>query len=83
MKIFFHFSIPITVPTACARFHNDLAWQSEYILKDSYVNLQQVTDYPDGGHFAAMEVPKVLNEDIWSAVKKFQNYHNQKKLNKN
>lgn len=78
-----HFRIPITVPTACARFHHDLNWQSESLLKEGYKNLLQLTDYPDGGHFAAMEVPKELADDIWAAVKKFQNYHNQKKLNKN
>ena len=71
-------SLPIKVPTACARFHNDLVWQPEFILKDIYHNLLQITDYEQGGHFAALEHPQLLSDDIWSAVKKFEAYNQNK-----
>ncbi|XP_063244853.1 juvenile hormone epoxide hydrolase 1-like [Bacillus rossius redtenbacheri] len=61
--------IPVEVPTACALFPNELAYQSEFILKDKYKNLVQVSDMPRGGHFAAFEEPLLLANDVWSAVK--------------
>lgn len=48
-------------------------------LMDKYPNLLQSTEMPRGGHFAAFEEPELLSQDIFSAVKKFQEYHKNKK----
>lgn len=62
-----------TVPTACALFPHELDYQPEFLLKDRFSNLVQVTHMPRGGHFAAFEEPKLLSEDIWQAVGKMRN----------
>ncbi|GJQ78677.1 Jheh2 [Trypoxylus dichotomus] len=67
-------SIPIKVPIACAKFEHEILYQSDELLKHKYVNLIQSTDIPDGGHFAAFEVPDVLAKDVWNAFEKFLNY---------
>ena len=66
-------NIPVTVPTACARFPHELMYQSDWILQDKFKSLVQTTDFPTGGHFAAFEEPKLFAEDVWTAVKKFRN----------
>ncbi|KAI4471856.1 epoxide hydrolase 1-related [Holotrichia oblita] len=69
-------SIPITAPTACAKFENDIGiYQSDEVLKLKFTNLLQSTDFSDGGHFAALEVPQLLAKDMWSAFEKFLNYY--------
>ncbi|KAI4471850.1 epoxide hydrolase 1-related [Holotrichia oblita] len=73
---FSDFSIPITAPTACAKFENDIGiYQSDEVLKLKFTNLLQSTDFSDGGHFAALEVPQLLAKDMWSAFEKFLNYY--------
>lgn len=63
-------SQPIKVPTACARFSNDF-YTADGMLKDVHINLIQLNDY-EGGHFAAMQLPKILAEDIYNAVRLFE-----------
>ncbi|CAH0547782.1 unnamed protein product [Brassicogethes aeneus] len=62
--------IPIPVPTACARFENDF-YVADGLVGEVHPNLVQLTDHP-GGHFAALQLPQVLAEDIFSAVKIFE-----------
>lgn len=59
-----------TVPYGCARFRHDLFHSLDWQLKDKYTNLVHSTYYPDGGHFAAFEVPDVLYNDFIGFVKK-------------
>ncbi|KAK2586580.1 hypothetical protein KPH14_011459 [Odynerus spinipes] len=59
----------IKVPSACAQFPNEIVYQPEGLLKDAYVNLVRVNRMPRGGHFAAMEEPKLLADDIWESIK--------------
>uniref|UniRef100_A0A1B6JZ18 Epoxide hydrolase n=1 Tax=Homalodisca liturata TaxID=320908 RepID=A0A1B6JZ18_9HEMI len=59
---------PVKVPTAIARFPNELAHQPRCFLEKKFTNLVQVTDMPTGGHFAAFEEPKLLADDIWDFV---------------
>lgn len=66
-------SIPVTVPYACAKFKHEVSYFSDTMLKDKFVNLMQSTDFDDGGHFAALEVPELLAEDVWSAMQLFLN----------
>ncbi len=50
------------VPTAVAEFQIDLLPSKDFTNK--YFNVQQWTEMPKGGHFAAMEQPELLAEDI-------------------
>jgi len=54
---------PITVPTAVAVFPADLAQPPREFAERSY-NVQQWTEMPRGGHFAALEQPDLLAADI-------------------
>ncbi|XP_014484159.1 PREDICTED: juvenile hormone epoxide hydrolase 2-like [Dinoponera quadriceps] len=61
-------TLPVTVPSACVQFPHEIKLYPENILRDKYVNLVRVTKMPRGGHFAAMEEPKLLANDIWASV---------------
>ncbi len=54
----------VEVPTACALFPKELlAWPPRSYVERLY-NVTQWTEFPHGGHFAAMEEPAFLVEDI-------------------
>ncbi len=54
----------VEVPTACAIFPAEmLAWPPRTYVERLY-NVQQWTEMPRGGHFAAMEQPELLVDDI-------------------
>lgn len=63
-------SIPSKVPTACARFKHEIMVAPESLLKIRFPNLVQSNIYHDGGHFAALEVPHLLAEDIYEFIEK-------------
>lgn len=62
--------IPITVPSACAIFPNEIFPQPPGLLKEKYRNLVYASEHSDGGHFPALEVPDILAEDIFVAIQK-------------
>ncbi|CAH1160265.1 unnamed protein product [Phaedon cochleariae] len=64
---------PVTVPTACIRFSNDF-YAADGALRETYPNLVHLTD-EEGGHFAAMQLPRVLADDVFESVEIFQNIH--------
>lgn len=66
----FCFRNPITVPAGYAIFPNDMTCTPKFIVKDLLSNLTSITYQKEGGHFAAMEVPKLLADDIRQYVKK-------------
>lgn len=54
----------VEVPTACALFPAELlAWPPRGYVERSF-NVQRWTEMPRGGHFAALEAPELLIEDI-------------------
>lgn len=53
----------VNVPTANAIFPKELI-QAPRKWADATYNIKQWNSYPRGGHFAAMEVPELLTEDI-------------------
>jgi pimeloyl-ACP methyl ester carboxylesterase len=54
---------PISKPTAIARFPGELVfWPKSYA--ERHFNLVRWTDMPHGGHFAAMEQPKLFSDDV-------------------
>ncbi|XP_055917183.1 juvenile hormone epoxide hydrolase 2-like [Eupeodes corollae] len=62
--------VATTTPYGCARFRHDLAHATDWQLKEKYENLVHSTYHNDGGHFIALESPKVLYEDFVEFVKK-------------
>jgi juvenile hormone epoxide hydrolase len=62
--------VPLHVPSACARFKYEIFNKLDFVLKEKYKNLVQSTFHEDGGHFAALQLPKVLYNDFLSFVKK-------------
>jgi microsomal epoxide hydrolase len=53
----------VAVPTACAIFPKELARPPRRWVERAY-NLQRWTEFPRGGHFAALEEPQALVEDL-------------------
>ena len=54
----------VEVPTACALFPEELlSWPPRSYVERVY-NVTRWTEFPRGGHFAAMEQPEPLVEDI-------------------
>ena len=54
----------VEVPTACALFPAEmLAWAPRSYVERLY-NVQQWTEMPRGGHFAALEQPQLLVDDV-------------------
>ena len=62
----------VEVPTACALFPAELlTWPPRSYVERIY-NVQQWTKMPRGGHFAAMEEPGLLLEDIRKFARKLR-----------
>ncbi len=56
--------LPLKVPTAIAKFPKEyLEWAPKSYVERIY-NVQQRTEMPAGGHFAALEQPDLLIKDI-------------------
>lgn len=63
-RVLSHEGKRVEVPTACALFPKEfLAWAPRSYVERMY-NVQRWTQMPRGGHFAAMEAPEMLIEDI-------------------
>jgi pimeloyl-ACP methyl ester carboxylesterase len=54
----------VEVPFACARFPREMFAIVPTKWVEAQYNLQQLTDMPSGGHFAALEEPQLLVEDV-------------------
>jgi pimeloyl-ACP methyl ester carboxylesterase len=54
----------VDVPFACARFPRELFAIVPTKWLEAQYDLQQLTDMPRGGHFAALEEPQLLVEDV-------------------
>ena len=59
----------VEVPTACALFPAEMSSWPPRSYVDRLYNVRQWTEMPSGGHFAAMEQPKFLIEDIRNFVR--------------
>ena len=58
----------VEVPTACAVFPEELLMWSPRSYAERIYNITQWTEMPRGGHFAAMEEPVLLVDDIRTFV---------------
>ena len=65
--------LPLKVPTAIAKFPKEyLEWAPKSYVERIY-NVQQWTEMPEGGHFAALEKPELLIKDIIKFSKTINN----------
>ncbi|PIK55291.1 putative epoxide hydrolase 1-like [Apostichopus japonicus] len=64
---------PVVTPTGVAVFPYEAVRIPEPWLHYRYKNLVSYTDMTDGGHFAAMEQPRLLADDIRQFVRKVEN----------
>ncbi len=53
----------VEVPTACAQFPKEIIWSPRPWVEARY-NLKRWTEFPRGGHFAALEQPDALVNDV-------------------
>ena len=51
------------MPTACADFPKEIIWSPRRWLETRY-NITRWTEMPRGGHFAALEQPELLVDDV-------------------
>lgn len=56
--------VPHLPPTGCAHYRHEIMHSPNFILKDKYKNLIHSSYFDDGGHFAAMQLPKVMYDDF-------------------
>lgn len=61
--------IPVYVPTGVACFPNELMHTPKLWVEQKYRKLVSFTPMPRGGHFAAMEEPQLMAEDIQKFTK--------------
>jgi microsomal epoxide hydrolase len=54
----------VEVPFACAQFPGELFGMVPRRSIEATYNVQQYTEMPRGGHFAAMEEPELLVDDV-------------------
>lgn len=64
-----HAKIPVYVPTGFACFPNELMHTPKLWVKQKYRKLVTFTPMDRGGHFAAMEEPQLMAEDIQKFTK--------------
>ncbi|KAJ8020962.1 Epoxide hydrolase 1 [Holothuria leucospilota] len=71
-------SAPVSVPTGYASLPHELGNVPEAWLSYVYKNVISYTAFPDGGHFAAFELPKLMAEDIRKFTKGVEDFLSKK-----
>jgi pimeloyl-ACP methyl ester carboxylesterase len=61
----------IKIPVGIARFRFEEPFPPRKFIERGF-NIQHWSDFPDGGHFPAMEKPEILAEDIYSFFSKIE-----------
>ena len=62
----------VTVPSGLICFPDEFIMTGEHQAKTKYKDIAQLTDAPQGGHFAAFEQPELLAHDFISFVRKVE-----------
>lgn len=62
--------VATNVPVAAAYFRHEVYPQFPFILKEKFTKIIQVSYFEKGGHFASIEVPEILHQDIVNFVAK-------------
>lgn len=65
----------INIPVGIAKFHKEEPFPPRKFIERGY-NIQHWTDIPEGGHFAAMEQPVLLANDIIQFARTLNNENN-------
>ena len=65
-------SLPESVPVGVASFPNVPMPLAESLVRSYLLNVTQFTRMPEGGHFAALEQPKLLASDIKKFVRRLE-----------
>lgn len=60
----------VEVPAGTVDYPNEMVRTPRQLIEHGYTNLLQYTEFPRGGHFTAMEEPKLVCDDIRSLVRK-------------
>ncbi|KAL4713752.1 hypothetical protein ACJJTC_004283 [Scirpophaga incertulas] len=68
-------SLQTKVPAWAFQAKYELFYQPPSFLRRKYPNLLNVTVSEDGGHFLALELPQVFVDDVFKAVKAFNEFH--------
>jgi microsomal epoxide hydrolase len=55
---------PVTVPTAYAAFPKEILRPPRAVAERMYTDIRRWTEMPKGGHFAALEQPEALANDV-------------------
>jgi pimeloyl-ACP methyl ester carboxylesterase len=63
----------ITTPVGIARFKYEEPFPPRHFIERGFKNIQHWTNFPDGGHFAALEKPLELTNDIKDFFRKICN----------
>ncbi|XP_032441481.1 epoxide hydrolase 1 [Xiphophorus hellerii] len=74
-----HAKIPVFVPTGFACFPNELMHTPKLWVKQKYHNLVSFSPMQRGGHFAAMEEPRLMAEDIQQFTRSVEEMMKKKK----
>ncbi|XP_014286822.1 juvenile hormone epoxide hydrolase 2 [Halyomorpha halys] len=69
---------PVSVPSACVWFKNEIAYFPKIAVEAAFTNLLSFNIYPRGGHFAALDEPKLLSDDIWNFFEILRNKNEQR-----
>lgn len=72
--------IPTEVPTAVLNYKYEVVYQPDCVLRHKFKNIVQSTTLDYGGHFAAIQTPDSLVEDLFSAGYWFLKFHSNRKL---
>ncbi|KAJ3606673.1 hypothetical protein NHX12_026192 [Muraenolepis orangiensis] len=64
-----HAKIPVYVPTGLACFPNELMHNPQLWVKQKYHQLRSFSIMARGGHFAAMEEPQLMAQDLLSFIR--------------
>lgn len=62
--------VAINVPVGAAYFRNEFYPQFPFLLKERFKNIIHVAYFEEGGHFASVEVPELLYQDVVNFVAK-------------
>ncbi|XP_053604306.1 juvenile hormone epoxide hydrolase-like [Plodia interpunctella] len=71
--------IPTPVPTAVVNFKYEVLYQPDCMLRDKFPNLVRSSTFSVGGHFAALQTPHMLVEEVFASTKAFLDFHSKNK----
>jgi len=68
-------NIPTNVPVGIVSSEGEMIISPPSIASMKFTNIVRYTDFDGVGHFAAMEAPKRLADDVWQFVETVENSH--------